>query len=48
VRADGEEVRVDKKRFGFCRCGASRDKPLCDKSCREIGFEAEEFFVQPG
>jgi CDGSH-type Zn-finger protein len=48
VNANGEEVRVEKKRVGFCRCGASKDRPLCDKSCREIGFEAEEFFVRPG
>ena len=48
IRANGEEVRIDKESIGFCRCGASKDKPLCDGTHREIGFQAEEFFVRPG
>jgi CDGSH-type Zn-finger protein len=48
VRANGAETRIDKESIGFCRCGASKDKPLCDGSHREIGFEAEEFVIRPG
>ena len=45
-RANGDEVRIDKETVGLCRCGASKDKPLCDGTHREIGFEADEFTVQ--
>ncbi len=45
VKANGEEIRIDKETIGFCRCGASKDKPLCDGTHREIGFEAEEFTI---
>lgn len=45
-RANGEEVRIDKETVGLCRCGASKDKPLCDGSHREIGFEADEFTIE--
>ena len=36
-RSDGtmQEIR---NRVTLCRCGASKNKPLCDGSHREIGF----------
>ena len=40
---EGEEIRIEKESVGLCRCGASKDKPLCDGTHREIGFEADEF-----
>lgn len=31
-------------RLAFCRCGASSNKPLCDNSHIEAGFEAPTFY----
>lgn len=45
-QANGEKVRIDKETVGLCRCGASKDKPLCDSTHREIGFEADEFTIE--
>ena len=38
VRSDGVEMEVGNRR-SLCRCGASANKPLCDGSHRDIGFE---------
>jgi len=35
---DGRVVRHD-SRLALCRCGASKNKPYCDNSHREIAFE---------
>lgn len=36
-RADGEPVET-RNRVTLCRCGASKNKPLCDGSHKEVGF----------
>ncbi|AKA35259.1 MAG: hypothetical protein CMH48_01785 [Muricauda sp.] len=36
--ADGT-VETKKRSTAFCRCGASSNKPYCDGSHKEIGFE---------
>lgn len=38
IGADGEVI-TDKESYSLCRCGASKDKPFCDGSHRESGFE---------
>lgn len=37
-RADGTELET-RNRVTLCRCGASGNKPLCDGSHKDIGFE---------
>ena len=38
IGADGNVIS-DKETFSLCRCGASKDKPFCDGSHRDAGFE---------
>jgi CDGSH-type Zn-finger protein len=40
VDVDGNIIET-KENFSLCRCGHSKDKPLCDGSHREAGFIAE-------
>jgi CDGSH-type Zn-finger protein len=44
IDADGNEFELpdDGRPLALCRCGHSKTKPFCDKSHREIGFEAAE------
>ena len=37
--ADGQEQTISGS-IALCRCGASANKPFCDKSHRKIAFEA--------
>lgn len=39
IDPDGEEMERREK-FALCRCGASKNKPFCDASHREIGFSS--------
>ncbi len=32
----------DRETIALCRCGSSKNRPLCDGSHRECGFEAAE------
>lgn len=36
----GAEGAVEENRVGLCRCGASKNKPFCDGSHSEAGFQA--------
>lgn len=39
---DGEGNVIETKTdFSLCRCGHSKEKPICDGSHREAGFQAE-------
>ena len=40
VDADGNVIE-SKTDFSLCRCGHSKEKPYCDGSHREAGFNAE-------
>lgn len=40
VAGSGRKIATG-KRFAMCRCGASKNKPFCDGSHKEIGFEAD-------
>lgn len=38
--AEGNNISVDKLRIALCRCGASSNKPFCDGTHSQIGFQA--------
>lgn len=42
----GEKLLQD-DRMALCRCGASRNKPLCDNAHREAGFRASRKLGRP-
>jgi CDGSH-type Zn-finger protein len=51
IDADGNEYELpdDGKPLALCRCGQSSTKPFCDRTHREIGFDACERAVgEPG
>ncbi len=37
--AEGKEIKVEKKMYALCRCGQSANKPFCDGTHSNIGFE---------
>ncbi|MDA0658560.1 MAG: CDGSH iron-sulfur domain-containing protein [Planctomycetota bacterium] len=42
--ADGNvfAVRSDKPAIALCRCGASKQRPFCDGSHKDVDFQAAE------
>ena len=37
--AEGNPIQVDKATFALCRCGQSKNKPFCDGTHKNVGFE---------
>lgn len=48
VDAAGEEQLLERKNIALCRCGNSSEKPFCDGTHNEIGWNAVggDFFAQ--
>lgn len=44
IRDHGDTVLLKDTRFALCRCGKSNNKPACDNSHAESGFEAPSYF----
>ncbi|HVL51298.1 MAG TPA: CDGSH iron-sulfur domain-containing protein [Actinomycetota bacterium] len=40
VDQDGNEIVVTSKNVALCRCGASANKPFCDRSHARVGFRS--------
>jgi CDGSH-type Zn-finger protein len=40
--AEGNSISLppDKPAYAFCRCGASKNKPFCDGTHKDCGFES--------
>jgi CDGSH-type Zn-finger protein len=37
---DGREIKIDREIVALCRCGKSRNRPLCDGTHKLIQFRA--------
>jgi CDGSH-type Zn-finger protein/uncharacterized Fe-S cluster protein YjdI len=42
LKASDGTVLMEETRLALCRCGASKNKPFCDNSHRQIGFKTDD------
>lgn len=40
IDADGNRLQIKSRNVALCRCGASQNKPFCDRSHVRIGFRS--------
>ncbi len=46
VKRGGKVEEMELQVIALCRCGASKNKPFCDGTHKNIGFEAEEIEIE--
>ena len=42
---NGNAYQIEKRPIALCRCGASTNKPFCDRTHSKVGFAAAEAAV---
>ncbi len=46
ILREGESRETEGKMVALCRCGHSKNKPMCDGSHAKVGFSAEEAEIE--
>ncbi|MDE3154411.1 MAG: CDGSH iron-sulfur domain-containing protein [Acidobacteriota bacterium] len=45
---NGRQYPIARRPFALCRCGHSKNKPFCDGTHREVGFQGAEAAPESG
>ncbi|WP_117237310.1 CDGSH iron-sulfur domain-containing protein [Thermus sediminis] len=45
-RLNGQEMRLEKAKLALCRCGGSKNRPFCDGTHKEQGFQGEAGYLE--